>query len=184
MKHHHPAGLVLLVSVITIALPVRAATPWVDRSRVPSGILYDLVTPVGHVDRFDGTLSAPPADAATLRQAIFELTRASFEVPAWPAPRALHDDGGRVVRIGLVDVHYDRIRADAEQSGAARVEGDRLVLDAGALESARAFMAAPVRGYTYRGADVSFELDPRMFVGSTGQRPADVEGDFGDGAGY
>jgi hypothetical protein len=139
---------------------------------------------VGHVDRFDGTLSAPPADAATLRQAIFELTRASFEVPAWPAPRALHDDGGRVVRIGLVDVHYDRIRADAEQSGAARVEGDRLVLDAGALESARAFMAAPVRGYTYRGADVSFELDPRMFVGSTGQRPADVEGDFGDGAGY
>jgi FlgD Ig-like domain len=171
--------------LIAIAAPSAvAAPPHVDRSSVPSGILYDLVIPIAHVDRFDGSSTAPAADAATLRQAVFELGRASLDPRAWPDARAFLDDGSLVVRIGLLDVRYDRIREGAERSGAARVEGEELVLDDGALQAARAFIAAPVRGYTYRGADASFVLDPRLFVGNTLERPERVEIDFGDGSGY
>ena len=184
MKHRRTAALVAFLSVLAVGLPLWAAAPQVDPARVPSGILYDLVVPLAHVERFDGSASAPAANAATLRQAVFELTRASLQVPAWPDTRSFRDDGGLVVRIGLVDVRYDRIRAGAEQSGAAHIEGGRLVLDGGALESARAFVAAPVRGYTYRGAEVPFVLDAPLFVGNSGVRPGRVEGDFGDGAGY
>ncbi len=172
----------ILLALFVVALPVVAAALQVDPARVPTGILYDLVVPVAHVERFDGSPSAPPADAATLRQVAHELARASLDPPAWPDARAFRDDGGNTVRIAMVDVRYDRIREGADRSGAARVEGDRLVLGTDALETARAFVAAPMRGYTYRGGEVSFVLDPRWFVGNT--RPARVEVDFGDGAGY
>ncbi|MDH5628384.1 MAG: alpha/beta hydrolase, partial [Candidatus Krumholzibacteria bacterium] len=183
-NHPRTAGLIALLGALAVALPVLAANPQVARTQVPSGILYDLALPLAHVDRFDGTATAPAANAATLRQAVFELTRASLEVPAWPGMRAFRDDGSLRLRIALVDVRYDRIRAAAAQSGAARVENDRLVLDAGALQTERAFLAAPLRGYTYRGAETEFVLDPRLFVGNAAERPARVEVDFGDGAGY
>ncbi len=182
LQHLRPTSLLALVLALVVALPALATTPQVDRADVPSGILYDLAVPLARIERFDGSAAAPAADAGTLRQAVFELTRASLETPAWPAPGAFRDDGDLTVRIGLVDVGYDRIRADAVQAGTARVEGNRLVLDAGALETARAFLAAPVRGYTYRGAETAFVLDPRLFAGSA--RPARVEADFGDGAGF
>jgi hypothetical protein len=174
------AAFFALLLFVTTA---RSATTVVDRADVPSGILYDLVAPIAHVERFDGSASAPAADAATLRQAVFELRRASLTTPPWPADRVFRNDGALVVRIGLVDVRYDRIREQAIASGAARVEGGRLVLEPGALETRRAFVAAPVRDYTYRGAEVTFVLDSSAFVG-TGVRPARVEADWGDGAGY
>jgi hypothetical protein len=46
------------------------------------------------------------------------------------------------------------------------------VLEPGSVETRRAFIAAPVRDYTYRGSDVSFVLDSSAFVG-TG-RPTQV----------
>ncbi len=160
-----------------------AASREVDRAFVPSGILYDLVVPLAHVDRFDGSPTAPSANATTLRQAVFELSRASFDPQAWPDTQSFREDGGLAVRIGLIDARYDRVREDARQSGAARVEGDRLVLEPGSVETARAFLCAPLRGYTYRGASLSFVLDPRLFVG-TASRPSRVEIDFGDDAGF
>ncbi len=165
--------LVLLSSVAN-------AAPRVDRAQVPSGILYDLVVPVAHVERFDGSTSAPAANAAILRQAAFELSRASLDARAWPAPDAFRDDGGHVIRIGLLDVTYDRIR----DSKYARVEGDQLILEAGAVETARALIAAPLRGYSYHGANVVYVLDSRLFVGTGSQRPASIEIDFGNGEGF
>ena len=152
----------ILLALIVVVMPGAAAAWQVDPARVPSRILYDLVVPVAHVERFDGSASAPPADAATLRQAAYELTRASLDPPTWSDARAFRDDGGNTVRIGMIKVSYERIRPGADRSGAVRVDGDRLVLDAGALETARAFMAAPTRGYTYRGGEVSFVLDAQQ----------------------
>lgn len=172
----------LLLALFAIAPHGPAAAAQVDPTSVPSGILYDLVVPVAHVERFDGSPSAPPANVATLRQVADELVRASLNPPTWPDARAFRDDGGFTVRIAMVDVRYHRIREGAERSGAARIENDRLVLGADALETARAFVAAPMRGYTYRGREVSFVLDPRWFVGSA--RPERVEINFGDGGGY
>ena len=186
---HRPRTTSCILFLLTVAFPTLGwgarPGPQVDRAAVPRGILYDLVAPIAHLERFDGTPSAPTANAVTLRQVVHELTRASLDTPAWADARAFRDDGALAVRLGLVDVRYDRIRSGAVASGAARVEGDRLVLDARALETARAFVAAPVRDYSYRGGEVTFVLDPRLFVGGAGdERPARVDADFGDGTGF
>ena len=176
-------GLPFLSSLVFLTAPVaHAARPAVDPARVPTGILYDLTAPIAHIERFDGTPSAPAANAATLRQAVFELEHASVDTRAWPSARMLRNDGSLVVRIGLVDVRYNRLRDDAIASGAARIENNALVVDADAVETRRAFIAAPVRDYTYRGAGVTFVLDSSAFVGDA--RPQRVDVDFGDGRGY
>ena len=186
------ALLALAVSIPAISAPAAPPAPRVEAADVPTGILYDLALPIARAERFDGSPQAPAANAATLRQVVYEFSRASLApVPsAWPSARALRDDGSLVVRIGLADVRYERIREGAAASGAARVEGDRLVLAPGALETRRAFLAAALRDYTYRGGDVAFVLDAAAFAGGgTGgaagvARPTRVEADFGDGAGY
>src|SRR6185436_12928999 len=115
--------------------------------------------------------------------ASFELRQASLEAgAAFPSESRLRDDGSLIVRIGLIDARYNRISDAAKQSGAARVENGQLVLEPGSVETGRAFIAAPVRDYTYRGANVSFVLDASAFVGP--ERPAHVAIDFGDGRGY
>jgi hypothetical protein len=178
------ALVVLLSAHVATAVPAAPALPRVEGD-VPTGILYDLAAPIARAERFDGSASAPAADAVTLRQVVHELSRASLAPVAWPMAGTLRNDGALAVRIALVDVRYDRIRADAIRTGAARVDGDRLVLAPGALETTRAFLAAPVRGYSYRGAAVTFVLDPAAFVTNPGAaRPARVEVDFGNGAGY
>jgi hypothetical protein len=180
MSHwHRSICFAVLLSSVTAA---HAAPPKVDASRVPTGILHDLTASFAHIERFDGSASAPAANAATLRQAVFELERASLEPRAWPSSRVLRDDGRLVVRIALLDARYDRVRDEAIRSGAARVEGDALALEPGATETRRAFMAAALRDYTYRGSDVTFVLDSRAFAGDA--RPARVEVDFDDGAGF
>jgi hypothetical protein len=107
-----------------VAVAAPTASRQLDGTNVPSGILYDLVTPMARVDRFDGSTSAPAADAATLRQAVFELSRASLEVQAWP-DAAFRDDGlawsvsGLSTRYGRCGPTLgDRVR---------RAEGNRLV---------------------------------------------------------
>ena len=169
------AGILLVLSA-----QVAMAAPRVDRAQVPSGILYDLVVPIAHVEQFDGSPSAPTANAGTLRQAVFELSRASLDLRSWPAPDAFRDDGARVIRIGMLDVSYDRIVDERR----ARVVGDELILEPGAVETTRALIAAPTRAYSYRGAEVTYALDPNLFVGTGSQRPAGVEIDFGNGEGF
>ncbi len=173
----------LAVACLLWSVCVEAATPRVERAQVPTGILYDLSAQIAHIERFDGSVSAPAANSAVLRQAVFELRQGSLDAgSAWPADARLRDTGSPAVRIGLIDTRYNRIREEAKQSGAARVENGALILDADAVETRRAFVAAPVRDYTYRGSDVTFVLDGSIFVGET--RPGRVEIDFGDGRGY
>lgn len=180
MRHRVGLSFFLLFSFAAIA---RAAAPTVDRAQVPTGILYDLTAQIAHIERFDGTPAAPPANSSVLRQAIFELRQASLEAgAAFPSDSRMRDNGSLTVRIGLIDARYNRIIESAKESGAARVTNGQLMLEPGAVETRRAFIVAPVRDYTYRGRDVTFVLDSGAFVGRT--RAARVEMDFGDGRGY
>ena len=180
MKHRIGLALVVLLCLAAFA---RAATPVVDRAQVPTGILYDLSAQIAHIERFDGRPTAPSANSSVLRQASFELRQSSIGASTvWPSDDRLRDSGSLVVRIGLIDVRYNRVSDDAKQSGAARVENGQLVLEPGSVETRRAFIAAPVRDYTYRGGDVTFMLDASAFAGNA--RAARVPIDFGDGRGY
>src|SRR5262249_13721581 len=148
----------------------------VDRAQVPTGILYDLTSQIAHIERYGGTPTAPSANSSVLRQAAFELRQASFEGgAAFPSDGTFRDNGSLTVRIGLIDALYNKVTDEAKQNGSARVENGQLVLEPGSVETRRAFIAAPVRDYTYRGSDVSFVLDQSAFVGGT--RPAHLEVD-------
>src|SRR5262245_53433130 len=120
-----------LAFILLALASVANAAPRVDSTQVPSGILYDLVAPIAHVEQFDGSATAPAASAGTLRQAVFELSRASLDggARAWPAPDAFRDDGARVIRIGMLNAVYDRIKDE----NLAHVEGDQLILEPGAI---------------------------------------------------
>lgn len=179
----HRVGLSFVLLLFLIATAASAARPVVDRAQVPTGILYDLTAQIAHIERYDGAPTAPPANSAVLRQASFELRQASLEAgAAFPAESRLRDDGSLIVRIGLIDTRYNRISDAAKQSGAARMENGQLVLEPGSVDTKRAFIAAPVRDYTYRGRDVTFVLDSGAFAGNA--RPDRVDIDFGDGAGW
>jgi hypothetical protein len=180
MRHRVGLSFFLLFSFAAMA---RAAAPTVDRAQVPTGILYDLTAQIAHIERFDGTPAAPPANSSVLRQAIFELHQASLEAgAAFPSDSRMRDNGSLTVHIGLIDALYNRVTDEAKRNGSAHVEDGHLVLAPGAVETRRAFIVAPVRDYTYRGGDVAFVLDASAFVGDT--RPTHLEADFGDGHGY
>lgn len=166
--------------LIIVSAHAAHAAPRVDRTQVPSGILYDLVAPIAHVEQFDGSITAPAASAGTLRQAVFELSRASLDPRSWPAPDAFRDHGETAIRIGMLDVAYDRIR----DTGRARIEGDQLILEPGAVETTRALIVAPLRSYSHHGLEVVYALDRDLFVGTGSRRPASIEIDFGNGAGF
>jgi hypothetical protein len=154
-----------------------------------TGVLYDRVLPLAHLERFDGSSTTPVADAATFRQACDELVRAANGAPIAPAAAALQArareaarDG--VVPVALLDQSFDRVRPSAVADGSLRMSGGHLELGATSpLVASRAVMAAALVPHTYRGADVTFTLDPRDVCTSAGPRPRSVLLDAGDGAG-
>src|SRR6516162_10841808 len=73
----------LCVAAILFATVVRADDASLHRALQPlerlahTGLLYDRVVPLAHLEKLDGSASAPVTDLATWRQAYDELRRAS-----------------------------------------------------------------------------------------------------------
>jgi hypothetical protein len=188
------ASLVLVVaaSVASAGVSDRLVrlTSGVDPDYVTTGILYDRVVPMSGIDRFDGSAGAPPAGAAVFRQAYHEIRRSFLDTPSWPPASRLRDEAaglrpGEPIPIGVLDVSYQRLAGDAVSSGKAWVEGGVLhVSGAGALVERRAFMAAPLVGRTFRGASVSFVVDPQRYFRHATAPPQRLAVDFDDGRGY
>lgn len=160
-----------------------------DTGNVPTGILYDRVLPLSGIDRYDGRLSAPPITPATWRQVHHELLRASLVDRNWLRPRALFDSARPEIRdgvtpIALMNVRYDRIRADAFTDGTLVMrEGRVAVTGAKPLDGRRAFAVVALRDYTYRGKRVQFEIGKQWYV-SNDVDPAALQVDFDDGLGF
>jgi triacylglycerol esterase/lipase EstA (alpha/beta hydrolase family) len=188
------ALLVLLFPPAAARAQTRATLPALDEALsgiVPlahSGILYDRVIPLAHIERFDGSPTAPIVDAATWRQAWDELSRATLGAAHAPeleqvleSARAARREG--VLPLALFDIAYDRLRPEALTDGSVSVQGDRLVPLAGArpLIPARATAAAVLAARTFHGTDAVFELAPdRLLMDGT---PRSLTIDLADGLG-
>lgn len=181
------------------AIPARAAgigeglaqaLDAIPPDRVTTGILYDRVLGLSRIDAHDGGPRAEPASRSEWRQMYHEIRRASLAAPAWPRladvdarARALGSDGA--LPVAIMNFRYDRIRADAFESGALAVEGGRLALGAGdALETRRVFAAAALRERTHRGAGVVFRFAREGYYTNDGAAPAALRVDFDDGRGF
>src|SRR5262245_23558820 len=95
---------------------VEALGPLAQASQ--TGVIYDRVLPLAHLERLDGSASAPEIDLATWRQAYDELRRAAWRGPEWPALDRLAADARADVRAGVIpiawfDRAYERVRSGA-----------------------------------------------------------------------
>jgi hypothetical protein len=153
-----------------------------------TGVLYDRVLPLAHLEWLDGSPSAPAIDRATWRQAYDELRRAST-APAGPDLGALDADARAsrregVMPLAFLDRRFERVRRDALADGSLRVREGRLEVAGGTpLVESRAFAAAALESHTYDGADVVFALERRRFFSDDPDPPRSIEVDFADGRG-
>jgi triacylglycerol esterase/lipase EstA (alpha/beta hydrolase family) len=154
-----------------------------------TGVLYDRVLPLAHLESLDGTAAAPAVDRARWRQAWDELRRASLGSPAGPDLATL-DAGARarrragVVPLALFDRAFERVRPDALADGSLRLVDGRLVAGPGSpLVRSRAVAMAALAPRTYRGGDLVFALDAERFLGDGGA-PRSLAIDFADGRGF
>ncbi len=155
-----------------------------------TGVVYDRVLPLAHLERLDGGPSAPAIDLATWLQGYDELRRATLAAPAGPDLAAL-DAGTRaslregVIPLAIFDRAFERVRPEALADGSLRVEGGRVELLGGSpLLESRAFAAAVLASRTFRGADVAFSLEASRFFSDDAAPPRAVAIDFADGRGF
>ncbi len=186
----------LLIGIGAVAgRPARAA-PAIesDRARVlgeldaralRTGILYDRVLPLSHIERYDGSEQSRPASRGTWRQLYDELRRAST-APAQPELEFLVEQAHararqEIIPLALLDYRYERIRPDA--LGWIQREGRLPPGEGDPFIESRAFAAAALQDRTYRGGEVVFALDrPRCFTNEG--MPRRLQVDFDDGRGY
>jgi len=154
-----------------------------------TGVLYDRVLPLAHLEQLNGGAAAPLVDRSRFRQAIDELRRASVGVPVVP-DLAAFDAGVAATRpageipLALLDFAYDRLRDGALADGSLRIGTDHVEPGGtgSPLVAARAFAFAALAPRTFRGGDVTFTLESsRIFAD---EPVATLAIDFGDGAGF
>jgi len=171
-----------------IATGMRAALAPLESLSL-TGVLYDRVLPLAHVESLDGGAAAPAITGATWRQAYDELRRASLAPPAGPDLDALDGDARASLRRGviplaLLDRAYERVRPGALEDGSLRMTGGRVEPVGGApLIESRAVAFAALAPRTYRGANVLFALDQSRFFSDDAAPPRALTVDFGDGDG-
>ena len=185
----------LCVAAILFATVVRADDASLHRALQPlerlahTGVLYDRVVPLAHLEKLDGSASAPVTDLATWRQAYDELRRASVAPPTSPDLEAVVDRARAAQRAGviplaLIDRAFDRVRPGALADGAIVAEGGQIThAEPSALIPARAFVATALVPGTFRGASVTFVLDPADIHADQPVGPGALSIDFDDGAG-
>jgi hypothetical protein len=124
------------------------------------------------------------------RQIYYELYRASLEQPAWPDIIEIRERASRAGRdgsipIAFMDLGYSRINPAAfENEPGLMMRAGLPKIGADQILEKRVFAVAPLRDYTYRGADVEFSLEPDLFFTNRPVTPASISIDFDDGRGF
>ncbi len=205
-----PFVAVVLLSLTTNISPAFAASGAseslarlfenIPAEKIETGILYDRVLGLSRIGDHDGSELSTPATLSEWRQIYSELSRASLRAPEWPPLERVIERGrerarNSVVPIALLNVRYNRVRADAIERGALVATNGRLALGsadgaaAAAFETRRAFAAAALVERTYRGGDALFRIaSDDVYLNDANAAPRDERGtieiDFDDGRGF
>ena len=191
-----PRSALAVAALTVLALAGAATLARADDPRLAplerlarTGVLYDRVVPLAHLERHDGSAAAPVADLATWRQAFDELRRAAIAPPPGPdlasvLAGARTTQGSRTVPLALLDRAFERVRPGALEDGAIEVGSAGILRAApGALVAARAFLATALVPRVYRGASLEFVLAPEDVFADEPIATGAIAIDFDDGAG-
>ncbi|MFN0149966.1 MAG: hypothetical protein ACKVU1_04530 [bacterium] len=168
--------------------------------KIETGVLYDRVLGLSRIGDHDGSELSASATLSEWRQIYSELSRASLREPAWPPLEQVMKRGGEraqsgVVPIALLNVRYNRVRADAIERGALVATNGRLALGSAngapdaAFETRRVFAAAALVERTYHGAGVRFRIASDDYYSNDANAAPQsergtIEIDFDDGRGF
>jgi len=166
---------VALLLFLAGATPSSATLDDIPDAWVPSGILLDRSLPLADPTGLDGSPSSRATYASEWRQLLFQLERSGAERWAGRARAARGLDPGGIVRLGLIDVAYDRV------APTARKADGRLDVRREDVVGHHLFAVSSLRNHAY-GPDVRFQPDPAWSF-PDGPTPA-LSVDFDDGRGF
>ena len=126
-----------------------------DKSQIPTGILYEAVLPWARLDKFDGTIGADTTNTLHFVQAYTELYNAKFSNTNMLHPvdledrlYAYHPNPQTHHVLGIIDMDMAQIKSTAVDNNQLSVINDKLYDVPGRIgspyETKRVFMALPL----------------------------------------
>jgi pimeloyl-ACP methyl ester carboxylesterase len=161
--------------------------------QIPSGILYDRVLPISHIENYDGSPGSKALTLRTWRQILGEIVRASLDPARAPELPLKAPGGGSLgagssageIPLAVLDFGYERIRPDALAGGALKEENGVFVPGTGdPFETRRVFAATALTDHSLNGSHVVFRLGRGEYLTNRGALPRALSADFGDGRGF
>ncbi|MDD5724444.1 MAG: hypothetical protein PHY29_12025, partial [Syntrophales bacterium] len=160
---------------------------------VPTGLLYDRVTPLSEIHYFDGRAGSKTLDLKRWKQILFELRQSSIERPFLPALESVDTLAKQryrakgILPIAVLDLKYNTIKkgiSEKEVSGPRNeAEFQPREFSVSDFDENRVFAASLLDSATRRGANVTFVLDPSCYFSNRDQTAGLIEIDFDDGQG-
>ncbi|MBN2539846.1 MAG: hypothetical protein JXB09_07340, partial [Deltaproteobacteria bacterium] len=171
----------------------RRAIDSIKAQQVPTGLLYDKVTPLSGIHSFDGSAGSKPLDLKRWKQILFELRQSSIERPFLPALKSINALAKQKYRskgifpIAVIDLKYNTIKKGIPESSLYGItdedDGTTRQFSVSDFDENQVFAASLLDSVTHRGAEVTFVLDPSCYFSNRDQSVGLIEIDFDDGQG-
>ncbi|HEY3296516.1 MAG TPA: hypothetical protein VGL38_13890 [bacterium] len=196
------AVLLSACSIPALALPteelpaslnsyLRAHYGSIERSPIPTGILYDLALPLSKIESLNGRSTSRAVTLEQWLQAAFELRHASLTESTLPEHTVFRDMGRQANRdhvypLAILNFRYNRIKDGIPADSALHMDKQGVIsIEEAAFTEQRAFAATALHTETYRGSAVRFRMDLNTLYFSNDPHPLkSVQIDFDDGAGF
>ena len=163
----------------------------VDKSRILTGILYGLATPLSKMESFNGSPSTTTLTLSAWEQIYFEIYNSYVSSPSiWTVDliekQAQIFEENHQVPLAVLNMHYNKIKDYAIQNNLLQVTDGRLYDGDNREESPywdQQVFAAAVVSNKILSAETVFALDPAFYFSNETRPVQSIEVDFSDGSG-
>ncbi|CAN2042445.1 PKD domain-containing protein [Candidatus Magnetomoraceae bacterium gMMP-15] len=171
-----------------------------DKKEISTGILYDKVIPFSKIENFTGDSNSKTSSLKNWKQMYFEMRRGSLKKPIFPNINIIKTEARKrsrsirryifedVIPIGIMNFKYNALKSDVLEKGLISIEKKRLRRTRRSTESPyeekRVFAASALKEKTYRGHNITFFIDKKLYFSNDDKLISNIELDFDDGKGY
>lgn len=164
-----------------------------DKTKIPTGILYDKFFSFFNVSKFNGIYDTVN-NLKSWKNIYNEIRSASVYTPQWSELDSLinfentpQNKFFASVPIGILNVNYNTIKENALEAGYLLLQNNQLYENPQSTISpyntSKIFIMTPLKSYII-GTTVTFAIDSTLYFSNTNNVLPTLEIDFGDGLGY